>query len=1104
MGTIGSLAARILADAAGVKAGMGIAKQELKVARQAFVDSRTDVERYGAALDKLKSAAKQGAFADPRQYARALAALKEQLDPVTIAQRKLDLATTETAARIRDHLHPGMRQYRDDIRAAKQALDAGKISQAEYAAEKRRLASLLPQVKARQEAATQADREATRVQQDLIDKHQARLKALRQQVQAPWQPGRETWSAANTEGLSKWDRTKLRMRGAGQMAESLPIPILQRFGSALANTHPAVLALNGVMGAGRVAAYGLTAAYGAVSYAVWQQMAAMRELEQQAAKVGMQAGAFLSLSRGAELANVSSDALVNAMIELQKRTIENGSALQNLTPNEQFLEMLDRIRSVPGTAAQAAAAMKAFGDQGKELLPIIRMNAAEYETWKQTVAATKIPGMDQAGQIREANRAVLQLKFAWEDMSRVMAGQAAPYIQSIAQSLRQWLSEKENIDTITSAVDVLAGTLQGVSTAAIGTVSAFGRLEEATGGAASKTVMVGGALVGLATAGGTTIAVCGQMVTWYRTLQTTAAGARVAQLALNTAVGVGYVAAVGAALVAGYSLGNMLVNQTRWAKDAAKAYEEYSAGVKSLQSREAKQREDTLAGIQAAPQQQRGSMLQAEMAMAQKQLDGLTARAEMAKREMDRLQPSWLSLGQAGKKIWEAQAAEYEALKTRAAEAGNWINTLESEMRKGAQTAPLTPAVATPTGMAGDAGKTLRQETDELVNSLQQQMQEVGKTADQVALLRLEARGLGPEWLRVIAVMQSDLAAARQAADMQANVDQLTASLREQIATAGMSADQVERWKLANAGATAAQLGQVAALQQQATAAREQQAAQQAAVDAQKSLRDNLSQTTAALREQIATAGMSADEITRWKLAQQGATPEQLAAIAALQQQAKGLQDVSRETRTAKADTGGWTAATRGSSEALDRIDAYRRMLAADSAPKPPKPQTTPAIATGPVAPVPPQTITPAPIAAGIQPTWTPPPPAPVLPPVPAQIQTAWSDILGQPPAPEPIAAGIRPTWTPPPPAPVLPPVPAQIQTAWGDILGRPQIPPGPRGLVGPPIVNEGPSRRSAREAAGEPPAGESPNVLLGQVVELLKRIATASEDDKITVEQTA
>ena len=280
------------------------------------------------------------------------------------------------------------------------------------------------------------------------------------------------------------------------MAESLPIPILQRFGSALANTHPAVLALNGVMGAGRVAAYGLTAAYGAVSYAVWQQMAAMRELEQQAAKVGMQAGAFLSLSRGAELANVSSDALVNAMIELQKRTIENGSALQNLTPNEQFLEMLDRIRSVPGTAAQAAAAMKAFGDQGKELLPIIRMNAAEYETWKQTVAATKIPGMDQAGQIREANRAVLQLKFAWEDMSRVMAGQAAPYIQSIAQSLRQWLSEKENIDTITSAVDVLAGTLQGVSTAAIGTVSAFGRLEEATGGAASKTVMVGGALVG--------------------------------------------------------------------------------------------------------------------------------------------------------------------------------------------------------------------------------------------------------------------------------------------------------------------------------------------------------------------------------------------------------------------------------------------------------------------------------------------------------------------------------------------------------------------------------------------------------------------------------
>jgi hypothetical protein len=93
-----------------------------------------------------------------------------------------------------------------------------------------------------------------------------------------------------------------------------------------------------------------------------------------------------------------------------------------------------------------------------------------------------------------------------------------------------------------------------------------------------------------------------------------------------------------------------------------------------------------------------------------------------------------------------------------------------------------------------------------------------------------------------------------------------------------------------------------------------------------------IAETTKRLQEQIATAGMSTDQVERWKLAQQGATPEQLAGVAALQQRAGALKDVTQEQRTAIAASNGWSAATRGSSEATERIKEYRRMLASSGA----------------------------------------------------------------------------------------------------------------------------------------------------------------------------
>jgi hypothetical protein len=72
------------------------------------------------------------------------------------------------------------------------------------------------------------------------------------------------------------------------------------------------------------------------------------------------------------------------------------------------------------------------------------------------------------------------------------------------------------------------------------------------------------------TTGASVAATAGQIAMGYAALQKTAAGAKVAQLALNSAVGVGYAAAAAAAVAAGYMLGRHLESQTEQGQRFAK------------------------------------------------------------------------------------------------------------------------------------------------------------------------------------------------------------------------------------------------------------------------------------------------------------------------------------------------------------------------------------------------------------------------------------------------------------------------------------------------------------------------------------------------------
>lgn len=168
-----------------------------------------------------------------------------------------------------------------------------------------------------------------------------------------------------------------------------------------------------------------------------------------------------------------------------------------------------------------------------------------------------------------------------------------------------------------------------------------------------------------------------------------------------------------------------------------------------------------------------------------------------------------------------------------------------------------------------------------------------------------------------VAVLRQVKRAQAEAADMATN--QLNATLREQLATFGMTAAEVERYKLAQAGATQAAIAQVEAVQNGLDAMKKATEAgrtlqglseqinrlMQAFLDGKitadeyrkaiegiararaAGLAAAIDQTTEALRRQAATAGMTSEEIKRWELAQAGASAAQIEAIRKMQDAAE-------------------------------------------------------------------------------------------------------------------------------------------------------------------------------------------------------------------------
>jgi hypothetical protein len=498
------------------------------------------------------------------------------------------------------------------------------------------------------------------------------------------------------------------------------------------------------------------------------------------------------------------------------------------------------------------------------------------------------------------------------------------------------------------------------------TAEAFNGMGDSTKQAVAYAGLAAVGLGAVATAGAGAVAIGGQLVISYTALSKALASvsvtSRMASVGLATVGPAGLAAAGAVGAIVGYQVGHWLYDVTEAGQTTARMFDDLAASMQSVSQVDVtgtatEDLEDYIAATQRQIEavEQHNQQLnegQAWWNFWQRNRDLIQVNSDQVDVLRDNLNRAQLELAQQNQAV-NPLTVDQEALdaldqvtaRLQEQIAVTGYSADEAERWKLAQAGVTQEQLRTVAAMqqqaaAATSAAELRDDTNALVDALSYTIDTAHLSADALQIADLRARGLSESWITLIEKLQQGAAAAQEAAAAQADLDQLTASLQEQIVTAGMSADELERWRLAQRGIGDAALQTVAALQEQRNEA-------QRVAD----VAGSIDQITQALTEQIATAGMSADQAELWRLAQAGATDEQLRQVAALQEQAlaaKEATDAKRDLARADQDL---TAAQRGSSEALERIQAYEALLAGANEPPAPPPAALPTpdvIAPGP------------------------------------------------------------------------------------------------------------------------------------------------------------
>lgn len=245
----------------------------------------------------------------------------------------------------------------------------------------------------------------------------------------------------------------------------------------------------------------VTAAAGAIAFAISKTLNSVDELAKSSRQLGMTAADLQAFRNSASLAGVSSDQLGTSLQRLQvnignalvkgtgpaKDALDRlGISLEDISglgADQQFSRIAEQIAKIPDPAQRAAVATELLGRQGPRLLEA----ADQFERMKREAEQLGIAlSTTDTAAIERANDAMSELSMITTGFMQKLAAEVAPILIVIADRIKQSVLAMGGLDTIIRQhvmpafkllVQVVAALMGFIAAAKIMVlVAAFGKL----------------------------------------------------------------------------------------------------------------------------------------------------------------------------------------------------------------------------------------------------------------------------------------------------------------------------------------------------------------------------------------------------------------------------------------------------------------------------------------------------------------------------------------------------------------------------------------------------------------------------------------------------
>lgn len=557
---------------------------------------------------------------------------------------------------------------------------------------------------------------------------------------------------------------------------------------------------------------------------------------------------------------------------------------------EQAVQGSIRLQAVKMSAGMASRALKSFGNA----LATVGKGAADLDGVVLAITQMVAKGKVSAEEINQISERMPQIREAMKEafgtadteLLQKMGMKPEEFIQGIITQFEKLpqvaggaANTMENFkDTVSQAMvtigNVVLQIFMPAMDAAANMVSGMAQWFQSWSPAVQKAAIVIamlvaaiGPLVGII---GTAMVMAGQLSFAYTTLAASATTAAAAQTALSVASGLAQAGLVGLA-IAGIAAVSYAIYQAMPAIQAFNTEVERSGKLANeMSERQSKAFQKVMeSGKALETGAQQKKFFEGALKDSEKELAGLGWQLANTKKNVEELAPTWLSMGQAGKKVWEAENIRLKETQASYDAAKKNIAAIKSELEAISQASGKGPHISPQTLKSYEA----------LVKNMEAQIATGGHASQELAITKLQMAGLGDEALKTLRKLDqqnvSVMNTRKKQEELAKNTENLTEKLLHEANTAGMTADAIQRYDLAQAGAGAETLATVEALQKMRDAA---------------VLSADITKLTEELDKQAAQMGMTADQIKLMELADRGASAETLAQVEALQKRNAALQ----------------------------------------------------------------------------------------------------------------------------------------------------------------------------------------------------------------------